>query len=93
MSLDEFADAGLVVQVRSEVLECDVLFVSDDVPESTLEDRPEVIYRASELKKLARLPPEPAHLRDVHMVKEIFGGSISEVREADGEAAEPRPRT
>ena len=79
MKLDEFGRAGLIVQVRSKVLDADVLFVSDNVPESKLEGRPEVIYRADELKRLARLPPDPEELRTVHMVKEIYGGTIQEV--------------
>ncbi len=81
MKLDDFARAGIIVQVRSEVLGVDVLFVSDNVPESKLKGRPEVVYRAYELKKLARVPPDPQHLRNVHMVKEIFGGTIRDVRD------------
>ena len=80
MGLDDFAQAGLIVQVRSEVLGTDVLFVSDNVPESKLEGRPEVVYRASELKKLARFPLDPRGLRTVHMVKEIYGGTIEDIR-------------
>lgn len=79
MKLDDFAQAGLIVQVFSDRLGTRALFVSDNVPESKLEGRPEVIYRASELKKLAKIPPDPEHLRDVHMVKEIFGGAIRDV--------------
>lgn len=80
MKLDDFAQAGLIVLVRSEVLSTDVLFVSDNVPESKLEGRPEVVYRTHELKKLARVPPDPADLRNVHMVKEILGGTIEDVK-------------
>ena len=80
MRLDEFARAGLIVQVRSEVLGTEILFASDDVPESKLKDRPEVVYRAHELKKLARVPPDPQHLRTIQMVREIFGGTIRDVR-------------
>ena len=81
MKLDDFSHAGLIVQVRSEVLDTEVLFVSDNVPESQLEGRQEVVYRAYELKKLARMPPDPAGLRTVHMVKEIYGGTIRDVTE------------
>ena len=81
MKLDDFADAGLVVQVWSDVLGAEVLFVSNNVPEAKLKGRPEVVYRAHELKKLARIPPDPAHLRTVHMVKEILGGTIEGVKD------------
>ena len=86
MKLDDFARAGLIVQVRSEVLDADVLFVSDNVPESKLRDRPEVVYRAHELKKLSRVPPDPSGLRTVHMVKEIYGGTIEDVRGKENQA-------
>ncbi len=89
MKLDDFASAGLIVQVRSSVLAADVLFVSDNVPESKIEDRPEVVYRACELKKLARVPPDPRNLRTVHMVKEILGGTIQGVRDPADPADEP----
>ena len=86
MKLDDFARAGLIVQVRSQILGADVLFVSDNVPEAKLRDRSEVVYRAHELKKLARVPPDPMGLRTVHMVKEIYGGTIENVREKDDAA-------
>ncbi len=85
MKLSDFARAGLIVQVRSEVLETDVLFVSDNVPESRLRGRPEVVYRAHELKRLARVPPDPRGLRTVHMVKEIYGGTIQDVTDRKGQ--------
>ena len=83
MRLSAFADAGLVIHVHSEALDREVLFVSDNVPESKLEGRPEVVYRAHELKKLARIPPDPAGLRTVQMVKEIFGATIQGIRQKD----------
>ena len=79
MKLSDFARAGLIVEVWSEVVGADILFVSDNVHRSKLKGRSEVVYRARELKKLARLPPDPPHLRTVHMVKEIFGGTIQSV--------------
>ena len=83
MKLNDFARAGLIVEVWSEVLGADVVFVSDNVPRSKLEGRPEVVYRAKELKKLVRLPPDPRELRTLQMVKEIFGGTIQGIRRLD----------
>jgi hypothetical protein len=91
MTLNDFASAGLIVRVRSEILDADVLFVSDNVPGSIL-NGPEVIYRAEELKKLARVPPDPQSLRNLQMVKEIIGGTIKNVREK-GNRAEAMPST
>ena len=85
MLLDEFAHAGLIVQVHVSGWGRDLLFVSDDVPESKINGRPEVVYRAHDLKKLARIPLDPPHLRNVQMVKEILGGAIEDVMESDTE--------
>ncbi len=81
MKLNDFARAGLVVKVESEVLGTELLLVSDNVPRSQLEGCTEVVYRARELKKLARLPPDPPQLRTVQMVKEILGGTILGVQD------------
>ena len=81
MTLDTFAKAGLVVEIRSDVLGRNVLFVSDDVHERALADLDLPVYRASELRKLAILPPTPRALRCIHGVKAVFGGAITEVRE------------
>ena len=83
MSLAEFAQAGLIIRVRSDVLGRDVLFVSDDVPENALSGAALPIYRASELRKLATLQPEPRSLRCIHEAKIIFDGVITDVRDRD----------
>ncbi len=83
MSLDEFAQAGLILRVRSAALDSQVLFVSDNVAESALADEELVVYRASELRKLAVLHPEPHTLRCLHEVKSIFNGVITDVRARD----------
>lgn len=77
MSLDRFARAGLVVRVHSDVLDADVLFVSDNVPQSViwLEGLP--VYRASELRHLVELEPTPDLLRGAHAAKTLFGGSVT----------------
>ena len=83
MTLTAFAQAGLVLIVHSEVLGSEVLFVSDNVSEDGLDEYDMPIYRAEELKKLAWLRPGPRELRQLHMVKDIFQGSITGVEEAD----------
>ncbi len=80
MPLDAFTTVGLIVQVHVSAWGRDVLFVSDDVPESEVTSYPQVIFRAHDLKKLARIPLDPQHLRNIQMVTEIFGGTIENVR-------------
>ena len=80
MTLDAFASAGLIVEVHSDVLGRNVLFVSDNVHESALAGIDLPVYRASELRKLAILQPTPRALRCIHGVKAVFGGAISDVR-------------
>lgn len=89
MRLDEFAQAGLVVRVWSEVLGCRVLFVSDNVRDTDLAGEAEPIYRAEELRKLAVLRPSPEQLRRVHEWKAAFQGTIENVEEL----SEPEGRT
>lgn len=83
MDLAAFARAGLIVRVHSEVLGCDVLFVSDNVEASVLAGNDLPIYPARELRKLAVLGPEPHDLRCIHEVKTIFNGAITDVRPFD----------
>jgi hypothetical protein len=83
MPLNVFAKAGLIVQVWSEYLGCEVLFVSDNVPAAAVDGTGLSVYRAQELKKLARVPPDPKCLRNIQLVKEIIGGTIQDVREKD----------
>lgn len=75
MSLEQFAKAGLILHVRAAGLG-ELLFVSDDVPDSVLEDDRLPIYRAHELRKLAVLRPRPHSLKTIHEVKTIFQGTI-----------------
>jgi hypothetical protein len=72
MPLEEFAQAGLVVTVYSEVLGETVLFASDNAVVDPSERR--AVYRAAELREVLDLPP--AGLRRVHEVKKIFGGTV-----------------
>lgn len=78
MTLEEFARAGLKVRVHSQVLACDVLFVSDNVSDDEIDARGLPVYRARELKKLALMKPQPHSLRCIHEVKAVFNGTIEE---------------
>ena len=84
MDLETFSRAGLILQVRSEVLGCSVLFVSDDVPEAALAGYGLPVYRVEELRKLALLKPAPHSLRGLHDAKTIFEGTITDVRDRNG---------
>jgi len=90
MTLDEFAAAGLTVRVWSNVLGCEVLFVSDDVPDAELEGTDLPIYRTDELRKLELLRPRPRDLRRIHDVKTIFNGAIADVRQRNDHAGRKR---
>lgn len=81
MTLGEFAQAGLIARVRSNILGCEVLFVSDNVSEIALEGNDLPVYRAAEMRKLAILRPRPRALQCIHDVKTIFHGVITDVRE------------
>lgn len=83
MTLDDFAEAGLVVRIRSRILGALVLFVSDDVPDTALAALESPIYRVAELRKLAILRSGPRALRCIHDVKTIFDGVITDVRSSD----------
>ncbi len=72
MPLDEFARAQLVVEVHSRILEETVVFASDNAVVDPAERRP--VYRAAELKLLARVDPQS--LRVIHEVKKTFGGTV-----------------
>lgn len=74
MPLSEFAEAGLVVRVRAEVLDGEeVIFASNNA----LLDPGErsVTYRASELRQILGLAP--AELRSVHEAKRLFRGTVT----------------
>lgn len=72
MPLEEFANARLVVAVRSSVLNEVVVFASDNATIDPGERR--VVYRANELEQLLHLGE--AHLRSVHRIKKLFGGTV-----------------
>ena len=80
MTLDEFAHAGLVVRMRSGLLNRDVLFVSDNVPESALSSNNLPTYRACELRSLAILRPRSRTLQSIHQLTSLFHGAITDVR-------------
>lgn len=79
MGLDEFARAGLVVKVSSSIIGADVLFVSDNVPDSKISGDGLTVYRVNELRKLVQLRPNPEELRKLQEIKRIFGGTILDV--------------
>jgi hypothetical protein len=72
MTLDEFAQAGLIVEVASRVLDEVVLFASDNAVLDPGERR--VVCRAQELREVLHYQPED--LVSVHNVKKVFGGTI-----------------
>lgn len=76
MRLDSFAKAGLIVTVWSDVLNREVLFVSDNAPDEAIEGRNLVVYRAADLANLAQARPTPGALRFIHEIKAVFGGTI-----------------
>ncbi|NJL26455.1 MAG: hypothetical protein HC897_00580 [Thermoanaerobaculia bacterium] len=83
MTLDEFASAGLKLRVHSQVLGCDVLFVSDNVPDDEIDAHGPPVYRAHELRKLALIKPQPHSLRCIHEVKTVFGGTVEDVTDRE----------
>ena len=69
MPLSEFAKAGLIVKVFSEVLNNHVYFVSND---AVLSRNPldAVAYTATELTAMLSMTPE--EVRTAHSVKSVF---------------------
>jgi hypothetical protein len=76
MRLDDFARAGLVVTVWSEVLGERIVLASDNARVDPGELRP--VYRARELRALLGLS-DPAELRRIHEVKRTFRGTITDI--------------
>ena len=72
MPLSEFAQAGLVVSLWSDVLGESVVLASDNAILDPGERRP--VYRASEAKALLGIGP--ADLRRVHALKRTFKGTV-----------------
>jgi hypothetical protein len=81
MRLEEFAPAGLVVEVRSKVLGEAVVLASANAQVDPGELR--TVYRARELRALAGLGA-PAELRRIHMVKKTFRGTITDAASDTG---------
>jgi|ERR1700680_4821461 len=75
MGLEEFARAGLVVEVWSEVLGEAVVLASDDACVDPGELR--AVYRARELRVLLGLK-EACELRQIQEVKKTFRGTITD---------------
>jgi hypothetical protein len=75
MSLEDFARAGLVVEVWSRVLGEAIVFASDDARLDPGERR--AVYYARELQVLLGLTA-PGELRRIHEVKRIFRGTITD---------------
>ncbi len=75
MTLDVFATAALVVEMRSSVLGEVVIFASDNAHVDPGELRP--VYRASELRALLGLT-NPDDLRQVHAFKKTFRGTMTD---------------
>jgi hypothetical protein len=74
MRLDDFAGAGLLVTLWSEVLQDRLIFASDNAQVDPGELRP--VYRAHELRMLPTLT-DPSELRRLHSVKKMFRGAIT----------------
>lgn len=72
MRLDEFAEAGLVLRVRSDALDEVVLFASNNATVDAHE--PCIVYRARELVGLLDL--DRSSLKQVHMIKKMFRGTV-----------------
>ena|ERR1700720_3286559 len=79
MGLEEFAQAGLVVEVWSEGLGEVVVLASDDACVDPGELR--VVYWARELRALLALKGA-AELRRIHDVKKTFRGTITDASSA-----------
>jgi hypothetical protein len=75
MRLEDFARAGLVVEVWSTVLDEAVMFASDDALVDPGE--PRTVYRAHELRVLLGLTT-PRELRRIHEVKKMFRGTVAD---------------
>lgn len=82
MTLDQFANAGLILHVCSTVVG-DIAFVSDDVPQSRLVDLGLPVYRVRELRKLAILKPRPHSLRTIREAKMVFNGTLGNVKDLE----------
>ncbi|MEM9553710.1 MAG: hypothetical protein AAGC60_05585 [Acidobacteriota bacterium] len=80
MNLCDFAQAGLVVRVWSDLLQSEVLFVSDNVDEERIRTSELPVYRAHELEKLHSFG-SPRGIQAVHHIKKIFGGEVSRIDE------------
>jgi hypothetical protein len=78
MPLEDFACAGLVVTVWSEVLGERIILASDNGRVDPGELRP--VYRAHELRALLGLKDRPGDLRLIHAVKRTFRGNITDSR-------------
>jgi len=73
MPLSQFAEARLVIEVRSRVLDETVIFASDNAAIDPGERR--TVYRASELRELIGIGVDG--LRQIHRAKRLFGGTIN----------------
>ncbi len=82
MRLEEFARAGLVVEVWSAMLDEAVVFASDDARVDPGELQ--TVYRAHELRVLLGLTTHRELLR-VHEVKRFFRGSITDASATGGQ--------
>jgi|SRR5580693_656745 hypothetical protein len=79
MRLDDFAHAGLVAEVWSEILREEIVFASDNALLDPGEERP--VYRSHELWVLFGLT-DPRELRRIHEVKRTFRGTITDASPA-----------
>lgn len=72
MPLSEFAEAGLVLRMRSEALDEAVVLASDNATVDPGELW--VVYRARELAELLKL--DRSSLKQVHQIKKMFRGTV-----------------
>jgi len=77
MPLSLFAGSGLVLQVRSRVLDEVVLWAADNAQLPA--ENTKVVYRATELKEVVGMPA--AQLQRLHLVKKDLDGEVLSVRE------------
>lgn len=73
MSIEEFAQAGLIVTVDSAALGERVIFASDNAPVGE-QLGGLTAYRAAELTQLANMTPE--QLQNIHVLKKSFRATV-----------------
>lgn len=73
MSLDEFEQADMVLEIQSRVLGENVYFVSNEAQLNGIADEGKVVYFARELKQLIGVGIKPEILKEIHLAKKTLG--------------------